>query len=187
MTPPTEQNGRESGPLLRLLADFLGHVLLRELGAEELAFMRSAEVAGVLAELGVELPTLEEEAQWLEERGADYHDLFLRPEAGPLVQSLWTQGRYEGDATVRVRQLAEEAAVDFQPEAARGAAVDHLGSLLLLWSKTADRAPEIANEIAKSHLQWAQIPLKTIAAAGGFYGAIASSTASFIELPELNE
>lgn len=167
---------------LQALAELLGRLLLREVEAADLERLRAPELAAALAELGVELPEPEAERAWLEERGADYHELFLSPEAGPLVQSLWTQGRYEGDAAARVRQLAELAAVDFQREAARGAPVDHLGALLLLWAATAERAPAVAEELTREHLAWSRPALARVRSRGGFYGAVAGAAAALVEL-----
>ncbi len=169
----TEESTGERASL-RALAAFFGRLLVRELDAADLASLReeSGELLGALEDLGISLPSPAEEAAWLEARGADYHELFLRPESGPLVQSLWTQGRYEGDATVRVRELATFAGFDYQREAARGAAVDHLGSLLLLWSATEGRVQEVADELAREHFAWAERPLTRIAEAEGFYGAV---------------
>lgn len=97
------------------------------------------------------------------------------------MQSLWTEGRYEGDPTVCVRQLAEFAGVEFQRAAARGAAVDHLGSLLSLWSATDGHVQAVADEIASAHLAWARAPLRRIEAAGGFYGAVAGAAGELLE------
>lgn len=166
--------------VLRATAELVGRLLLRELGPRELDALRDPRLAAPLAELGLELPSEDEQEAWLEERAADYHERFLRPASGPLVQSLWTQGRYEGDATVRVRALARAAGVEFQPGAARGAAPDHLGSLLLLWAATDARAPSIAGELAASHLAWSQAALERVARDGGFYGAVASLASALV-------
>ena len=179
MSDVTETEPRAA---LRAVAELMGRLLLRELTADDLTALRDPGLAPALAELGLELPAPADQAAWLEQRAADYHDRFLRPQTGPLVQSLWSQGRYEGDATVRVRQLAEAAGVEFQREAARGAAVDHLGSLLLLWAATAGPAPAVASEIVKEHLAWALTPLGQIEAGEGFYGAEASGTADLIQV-----
>ena len=168
--------------VLQALAELLGTLLLREVGPRELAWMGEPDVASALSELGLVLPEVDEDATWIEKRGAEYHDLFLRPEAGPLVQSLWMQGRYEGDSTVRVRQLAEAAAVEFDRSAARGAPVDHLGSLLLLWAATAERSPAVAEDLTREHLGWATRPLANVEAAGGFYGGVARATRSLLGL-----
>ena len=178
----TVQEERPDLVTLQALAELLGRLLLREVEARDLERLRAPELAAALADLGVELPDPDAERAWIEERGADYHELFLSPEAGPLVQSLWTQGRYEGDATARVRQLAELAAVEFQRDVARGAPVDHLGSLLLLWSASAERAPAIAEELCRQHLAWSRPALARLRAQGGFYGAVASAAAELVEL-----
>jgi len=171
----------EERAALRASAELIGALLLREVDGESLERMREPQLAAALAEFGVELPEIAAQTEWLEERGADYHDLFLRPETGPLVQSLWTQGRYEGDAAVRVRQLAEAAGVEFQPEAARGAAPDHLGSLLLLWAATDERVQVVADEVANEHLAWSSAPLQRVESAGGFYGSLAKVAAELVE------
>lgn len=171
MTQTIEQNSRES---LRAVAELVGRLFLREVDPQELNYLREPVLAGSLSELGILLPNTDEEAAWLEARGADYHDLFLRPENGPLVQSLWTQGRYEGDSTIRIRQLAKAAGVEFSRDAARGAAPDHFGSLLLLWAATEGIAQEVADEITSAHLEWAVVPLQRIQASAGFYGALAA-------------
>lgn len=158
---------------LRAAADLVGRLLLRELEPADLARWRAAGLVDELARAGLVLPDAGGQAEWLDERAAEFHDLFLRPESGPLVQSLWTQGRYEGDATVRVRQLAEHAGLEFQRGPARGAAVDHLGSLLLMWAATSSSAPPVADELVREHLEWARAPLTRIARRDGFYGAVA--------------
>ena len=159
---------------LHAVAELVGRLLLREVDAGLLTRLRAPELSPMLTELGIQLPEPHEQEAWLEERAADYHELFLRPETGPLVQSLWTEGRYEGDAAVRARQLAQHAGVEFQRDAARGAAVDHLGSLLLLWRATDGEVQEVADEVASKHLDWALVPLARTASAAGFYGAVAS-------------
>ena len=166
---------------MRATAEFLGQLLVREVDREQLTALRSAELATALASLGITLPDAGAEDEWLEQRAAEYHELFLRPEPGPLVQSLWTQGRYEGDATVRVRELAKHAGATFDRNAARGAAVDHLGCLMLLWAASSTTAPEVAAEIERAHLTWAQPGLRRIASTGGFYAGVASATLSWID------
>lgn len=166
---------------LRALAAFLGRLLVRELDRADLARLRDARLAEQLRESGLELPAPEDEAAWLDERAADYHDCFLGPEGGPLVQSLWTDGRYEGAATVRVRQLAEAAALELDRDAARGAPPDQLGCLLLLWAEASERAPAVADELAAEHLRWAHRPLARVESAGGFYGSLATLTRELID------
>ena len=165
----------------RAVAALLGQLLLRELDAVDLASLRNAEVGRALDDLGLSLPAPGSDDAWLEGRGVEYHDLFLRPDSGgPLVQSLWTEGRYEGEAAVRVRQLARAAGVDFQRQAARGAPVDHLGSLLLLWAAADEESPEVAAELQRAHLDWALAPLGRIEVTGGFYGGVARAASGLL-------
>ena len=166
---------------LHAVAQLFGRLLLKELDGPMLERLREPGLSAVLREWGFELPLPDIQNAWLDERGAEYHDLFLRPETGPLVQSLWTQGRYEGDSTVRVRKLAEAAGVEFQSAAARGAAPDHLGSLLMLWAATDVHAPEIAGEVLRAHLEWALPGLRRIEPAGGFYGALAVACLNLLQ------
>ncbi|MEM9799819.1 MAG: hypothetical protein AAGA20_05790, partial [Planctomycetota bacterium] len=79
----------------RAAAELVGRLLLVEIDADTLASLRAPGVREALVELGIDLPSEADEQSWLDERAADYHDLFLNPEGGPLVQSLWIQGRYE--------------------------------------------------------------------------------------------
>lgn len=165
---------------LRAVAELFGGLLLREPEAADLERLRAPELALPLEGLGIALPSPAEQDEWLEERGADYHRLFLSPDGSPLVQSLWTQGRYEGDAAVRVRQLAAAAGVSYQRGAARGAPPDHLGSLLLLWSACLDRARPVAAAIARDHLEWSARALARVTAEDGFYGALARGTRTLV-------
>lgn len=169
--PPSPESDREA---LRAVAELAGVLLLRELDGPALERLRAPGVAAALAERGLVLPEESTQEAWLDDRAAEYHDRLLRPDAGPLVQSLWTEGRYEGEAAARVRKLAEHAGVTFQREQARGAAVDHLGSLLLLWAATDEHAPAVAAEIARKHLAWAGPGLASLERGGGFYGGVAA-------------
>ncbi|MCB9915015.1 MAG: molecular chaperone TorD family protein [Planctomycetes bacterium] len=159
---------------LRSSAELVGLLLLRELDAPLLARLRAEPVASALAEAGVALPAPAEEAAWLEERAADYHDRFLGPRSAPLVQSLWAEGRFEGEPAVRVRALARAAALEYDREAARGAPHDHLGALLLLWAAADERAPAVARVLAAEHLAWADAPLERLARTSGLYAALAA-------------
>jgi len=180
ITPDSSSTATGERATLQAVAELVGRLLLKEVDAELLEQMADPKLAEVFNDMGVDFPTSANESSWLEERGADYHDLFLRPETGPLVQSLWTQGRYEGDSTVRVRQLAQTAGVEFQRAAARGAAPDHLGCLLLLWARTDGRVQVVADELTGAHLRWAEIPLQRIQTSGGFYGAVATLALTLI-------
>ena len=163
------------------LTRWVGETLLRELDAGALAGLREASVATALAAHGLELPSEADEGAWLDERAADFHDLFLSPTGAPLVQSLWQEGRYEGGAAAWVRQLAESLGLSLDREAARGAAPDHLGCILLLWSEARGRAPEHEQALVQDHLRWALAPLERLQARGGFYGALARLTAELVE------
>lgn len=181
MSGPDETGTAAARTELRAAADLVGRLLLREVEAVDLERWHDEGLEAGFAEAGLVLPRAADRSAWLEDRGAEFHDLFLRPEPGPLVQSLWTQGRYEGDSTVRVRQLAEHAGLDHQRGPARGAAVDHLGSLLLLWAATVEHAPPVADEIVREHLAWSRAPLRRIASRDGFYGAVAALALSTLD------
>ncbi len=166
---------------LRASAEFLARLLLVEVDERTLDTARDPTIRTALGELGIEFPAREEQQAWLEERAAEFHELFLRPASGPLVQSIWEQGRYGGDAWVRVRHLARRAGFEFQGEAARGAAHDHLGSLLLLWVACDSEAQEVAGEITRAHFAWALAPLARIQSTGGFYGAVAGAVRALLD------
>lgn len=157
-------------------AKLFGELLLHELTTERLEELRQPEVAAALSELGVEVPGACSRAD-LDLLAAEFLEAFVRPErGGPLVQSLWEGGSFEGDAAVSVRRLATAAGVEFDRGAARGAAHDHLGCLLLLWSATRESAPEVAGVIEQQHLEWAIEPLARLHTESTFYKQLASAT-----------
>ncbi|MEL6716939.1 MAG: molecular chaperone TorD family protein, partial [Planctomycetota bacterium] len=130
-------------------------------------------VAAALAAVGVEVP--DPASADLDELAADFHGAFLQPTSGgaPPVASLWTEGRFEGDASARVRELAKSAAVDFDGAEARGAPIDHVGSLLHLWAATVERAPWVAEELAGVHIAAVAPALQRVASTPDFYGQVA--------------
>ena len=103
----------------------LSQLLLREPDAVLLGELRAPEVSAGLRVLGVEVPASESEGAdrtWLEERGAEYLDRWLRPDrGGPPVQSLWSGGQYEGDPAVALRRWTAAVGLHYDAEAARGA------------------------------------------------------------------
>lgn len=165
-------------------ARLFGDLLLTELDADRLRALQGDATAAHLESLGIEVPHGSGSGV-LDELAASYHAALLRPTNGgaPPIGSLWTEGRYEGDLAARIRTLAESAAVEFTPEAARGAPVDHLGSILHLWAETTTRAPWAADEIAERHLAWADAPLdRTEAGAHGFYSNVAAASKRLVGL-----
>ena len=162
------------------VARLLGGLLLHELTVERLEELSAPELRAALSEVGIELPASADRAV-VDQLAAEFFEAFVQPQhGGPLVQSLWTEGSYEGDTTVTVRKLAEAAAVDFDRRAARGAPVDHLGSLLVLWAATRTRAPQVAERLAQDHLAWSLGPLERLATGSGFYAGVARATAGFV-------
>lgn len=177
----------------RALARLFGRLLLRELDAATYAELAQPELRTALGEASIELPADssgdpgQASPELLDELAAQYFETFVQPrEGGPLVQSLWTDGWYEGDAAVTVSKLAQAARFDFDRGAARGAPRDHLGSILLLWAATDEAArehptiAEVASRLRAEHLSWACEPLARIAAGQGFYAGLAGATATLI-------
>ena len=115
---------------LASVAELFGELLLRELSEERLLALRSAqELEPLLAEMDLQLPAPEDR----DLLAADFFDLFVNPQSGfPLVQSLYEEGNYEGNAAKGVRQVAEAAGLDYDQLAALGATPDHLGSQLVV-------------------------------------------------------
>lgn len=163
----------------------LSQLLLREPDAGLLGELRAPEVSAALAELGVEVPPFESpgaDRVWLEERGAEYLDRWLRPDrGGPPVQSLWSGGQYEGDPAVALRRWTEAVGLRYDSEVARGAPIDHLGSSLALWCLAAEHSAEHAQALRVQHLEWGRRPLEAARAAGGFYGGVASATLGWLD------
>lgn len=163
----------------------LAQLLLRELDPELLSELRAPEVSAALGELGVKVPPPGDpggDRAWLEERGAEYLDRWLRPErGGPPVQSLWSGGQYEGDPAVALRRWTQSAGLEYDASAARGAPIDHLGSSMALWCLAAEHAPEHAPALRQQHLEWGRRPLESAKAAGGFYGGVASAALAWLD------
>ena len=145
------------------LAGFFAELLLFELDEPRRAALLEPEIAAALLDLEVDAAPLASVP--LDELAAAYLQAFVQPErGGPPVQSLWTEGSFEGDAAVALRQLAEASGADFDRDAARGAPVDHLGCILSLWVELVPVWPEAARRIEEQHLAWALRPLGAVAA-----------------------
>ena len=161
------------------VARLLGQLLVRELDAALLAELRSEELNSALAAIGIDVPAPHEGE--LEELGAEYWSHFLNPEqGGPPIQSLWVDGTYEAASAIAVRGLARAAALDKNASATRGAPDDHLGSILFLWAEASERAPAVADRIARDHLTWGTRALSKTASRQGFYGDIARAACAWI-------
>lgn len=176
------------------LARFFGRTLLAELDRSRLEELHVPEVKQALETLGVEVPPLTDES--LECLGAQYFEVFLQPRSSsPPVQSLWVEGKYEGEAAISIRRLAKVANLKYQKELARGAPVDHLGCILILWAESFCRAPAVARILEQQHLAWATpFLIQTAQLHSGFYGQVARALANFLEelqaflsQPELEE
>jgi TorA maturation chaperone TorD len=161
-------------------AQLFARLLLHELREADVAQLAQPEVAEALAQVGVDVTLLGSGVE-LEELAAEFLEAFLAPkQGGPLVQSLWTAGSYEGDSAVTVRALAQAAGVEFDREAARGAAHDHLGCILQLWAVSCTAQPEVARRIERDHLAWALAPLDRLSLGEGFYAGVARGTAALV-------
>jgi TorA maturation chaperone TorD len=156
-------------------ARFFAGLLLRELDADAIATLRGD--ADELARLRIPVPEVGD----AERLAAEYFATFLHPTTGaPPVESLWVEGRYEGDGTAHVRALAAAGGLERVEAGARIAPEDHLGSLLLLWCELRETAPELAARVADEHLGFASRALANAARGGGFYGAVAAAVVDLV-------
>lgn len=163
---------RELGPVAALLARFLLHELDASTLAELMPLQRE------LQDLGITLPAAAE----LDATAHQYFLAFVAPAASkPPVQSLWTEGRFDGESTLQVRALA--AAVGFEPgPGARGAPEDHLGCILLLWlAAVEDGQVDVAQRLLADHLSWSLPMCQHLAAQGGFYGQVAVAVGGLVQ------
>lgn len=159
------------------VATLLGQWLLRELTVRDLALLRRPEVMQSLTALGIQPLAAGDDPALLDQLAAEFYAGLITPrQSSPLVQSLYEEGRYEGQAAHAVRALAAAAGLKHAPAVARGAAVDHIGSLIVLWSQLVERWPAGAAHLAQRHLRWAHEPLRQLAAQQGFYGQLAHAT-----------
>lgn len=155
------------------IAQLVGQLLLREIDASLRDELLRADVAECLEGVGVNLAPLREDAG-LDHLASEYFEAILRPEEGPLVQSLWVSGAYESECTANLRKLAKAAGLELNQEAARRATPDHLGVILTCWAESAEIAPAVAHRIASEHLQWAEAPLARLETRAGFYGQLSA-------------
>jgi TorA maturation chaperone TorD len=178
--------GAEEVAALAHAARLFGDLFLFELGAAELARLQETELREALLGLGVAVPDFDgstpEGARALDELAAKYYAALISPTGGaPPIASLWLEGRYSGETTARLGDLAALAGFEYDGAAARSAPVDHLGSVLRLWAEAAERAPAVADVVASEHLAWADRPLARIAAGQGFYAELAAAARELVE------
>ena len=162
------------------VAKLFGRLLVREIDDELLHVLQSEEISSALAELGLDTSLLR--AEKTDDLAAEFFACFVCPtDHPPLVQSLCQDGRYESNAAVSMKKIAESAGVELDTELARGAPIDQLGVQLLLWAELAERSTS-AEAFAKEHLAWAVKPLDQVAGGEGFYSGLSQVVKSFIEL-----
>ena len=93
------------------VARLFGQLLLQEIDEERRLELTALPLAEALAELGLRVDLLAADVD-LQELAADFLEVFVKPPTGgPLVQSLWTQGSYEGNAAAAVRGLSSMTAI----------------------------------------------------------------------------
>lgn len=164
------------------IADLFGRILIREMDQTLLETLQQPEFCTAFAEIGIEFPHTHSIDQLLESLSTDYCAHFLvGSEPIPLVQSVWEGGAYDSESVQALRALADEAGLKFEKEHARSAPIDHLGSILMLWSKVAEDWPDAQEYLKKRHLEWAKAPLRQLAQREGFYPQVASATYDLIE------
>jgi TorA maturation chaperone TorD len=159
---------------LRAVADVCGRLLLREANAADLELMHRPELAGALAALGVDVPLGATEAV-LERLAQEYFEFFRREGAEePPVASLWRQSQ-AGDSAAAARRAAAAAGVQLDRGLERDAPIDHIGSLLVLWARTDESSPEVAELLRIEHLAWGidALHARALVEDAGFYPSLA--------------
>lgn len=153
-----------------------GRLLIQEIDDATLVALKEPHVREALEAVGVPVAA----ATDLDELAAEYCATLLRPEHTlPPVESLWCEGRYDGNAAADVRAIAAAAAVEVAP-GARGTPPDHIGCILLLWAELAAARPDLATRLAQDHLPWAIESLRILAERGEFYRHVALAAADCI-------
>lgn len=161
---------------LAAAARLFGRLLVRELDAATLQELQGGDIAEALDSLGIELP----DAEQIGTLGNRYFDLFLHPQGAlPPVQSLWSDGKYDGDPAVGIRKIAAAANLELAT-GARSAPPDQLGCILLLWAELHEIRPELAELLTTHHMAWCDLALAHATRDDGFYGAIARATVSLV-------
>jgi TorA maturation chaperone TorD len=155
---------------LRALADLCGRLLLREANTADLELLRRPDVESAIAGLGIDVPHGAAELV-LGRLAQEYAEAFAGPAAGqPPLASLWRE-RPSGDTATAARRAARATGLELREPA------DHLGGLLVLWARTDEVAPELAEILRAEHLAWGIDALQTRALdGGGFYADVARAT-----------
>ena len=160
-----------------------GRLLIRELDAATWARLRTDDVRVALADLGVDVPRGNGTDDVLDRLAAEYFDCFLQPKDDlPLVQSIYEEDSYDGDAARGTREVAQAAGVELDAELARHAPPDQIGVQLSLWAELAGRDADAAREFARRHLTWAIPRLERRRRHAGFYGPVCAAAAQLIEV-----
>lgn len=173
--------GADDVERMAAVAELMASLLLREVDADLLGELAETGADEHLRGLGLDLPS-PDDAQALDDLAAAYFETWVQPSDGfPPVQSLAEGSTFEGPPAAAMRAIAEAAGVTFEPAAARGAPVDHLGAQLALWAHVHRRDREASREFASRHLRWAKPHLLRHGGEESFYGRLALMTASFID------
>jgi len=159
--------------------DLIGRLLLKEIDADMLAQLRSGPVCEALAALDLALP---DDAD-VEGLAAEYCAAFIGPvDHVPLIQSVHVGDGLESPSANAVRRIATAAGLELDRDATRAAPPDHLGVILCLWAALAEPWPEAALHLSREHLAWAREPLSAAQAHDGFYGRLAGSARSVVDV-----
>ena len=177
MSVPAEEEVEQ----LTAVADLFAALLLREVDRDLIESLEASGADVALRSFNVSLPAATE-VDALDALAAEYFEVFVKPlEGPPMIQSLAEGDAFEGPPADAMRAIAEACGVDFDPVAARGAPVDHLGAQLSLWASLRRRDAEAASAFADRHLRWATRHLERRRDAS-FYGQLSGTVADFIGL-----
>lgn len=187
MTSDSERDSEELAAMTHM-AQLFGDLLLFEIDRQMAKQLTTGPVAQMMKELGLRLPPgLANDNRARNELSADFHEAMLQPQTGesglvgPLVQSLYTEGSYEGQAKRDVLALAEAANFTFDDERSRQMPPDHLGCLLLFWAEARPISAELGQALEQRHFPWALEPLARLEATGdGFYPRLAGVVRRFL-------
>ncbi len=162
------------------MAQLFGRLLVADLDIATLQALREPALEQALMELGITLP---EDAQ-LENVAADYFALILQPTSGlALVQSLFEEGQYEGEAAASMRAIARDSGYEPTASADRSPS-DHAGNILALWGACVIEDDEVARFIEERHLPWLRTALVDASGTQGFYGDVARAVLALLDAIE---
>ncbi len=125
---------------------FLARLFLKEVDADLLNQLRSAEMAPILKSVGVDLSVKDTtDEEFLEQLAVEFTALFIAPGSMPPYQSVAEEGRFLADAADKAELFYQKCGYDYRKEYPK-LFPDHLGIQLSFMASLIDGEVKAINE-----------------------------------------